>query len=141
MRGHVGRGRVDDRAEVAERQLVDEVAGVVRVERAPAAVLGLHSGQPGQRAVDGGLVARRLRAHPAQRQHHLGGVVGVGVVVVVELERPAAGRRLRPFHLPVARAVDLLAEHPPGGAAQGRVVGGQAGVGQRGHGQHGVPDR
>src|SRR5215510_8964541 len=49
----------------------------------------------------------------AQRQDDLGGVVGVGIVVVVELERPAAGGHARLAHLPVPRAADLLVEHPP----------------------------
>ena len=83
----------------------------------------------------------RALAGPAQREHDLGGVVGVGVVVVVELERPAARGQVRPAHLPVARAADLLAEHPARGAGQRGVIGGQARVGQRDHGQHGVPDR
>src|ERR1700761_9138593 len=41
VRGDIGAGRVDDRPEVTERQLVDQLAGVVGVERAPAAVLAL----------------------------------------------------------------------------------------------------
>ena len=44
--------------------LSTSVAGVVGVEGAPAAVLGLHPGQPGQRAVDGGLVLRRASGPP-----------------------------------------------------------------------------
>ena len=81
------------------------------------------------------------RSSPAQREDDLGGVVGVGIAVVVELERPAAGGQVRPAHLPVARAADLLAKHPPRGAGQRGMIGGQARVGERDHGQHGVPDR
>src|SRR5207244_4091507 len=38
VRGHVGAGRVDHGAEVTEGKLVGELAGVVRVKRAPPAV-------------------------------------------------------------------------------------------------------
>ena len=40
--------------------------------------------------------------HGSQGEHHLGGVVDVGVVDVGELERPAAGLQLRAAHRPVA---------------------------------------
>ena len=96
MGGDVGRRRVDDLAEVAERQPVGERAGVVDVEGAPAPVLGLHAEVPAHRAAHRGLHPLRVGVlDPAQREHHLGGVVDVRVVVVVELERPAAGRELR----------------------------------------------
>ena len=58
-------------------------------------------------------------ARAAQRHHHLGGVVDVGVVVVVELERPAAGREVRAPHRPVARHADLLGQHPVGALLHG----------------------
>ena len=44
--GDVGRRGVDDLAEVAERQAPAELAGVVGVERAPAAVTALHALEP-----------------------------------------------------------------------------------------------
>src|SRR6185437_3926664 len=44
VRRDVRRRRVDDLTEVAERQLGDQPLDVVRVEGAPAAVLGLHPG-------------------------------------------------------------------------------------------------
>ena len=96
VRGDVGGGRVDHRAEVAERQLLDQPAGVVGVERAPAAVARLHADRPSDAALDRRAdVGPRRRASAAQRQHHLGGVVDVGVGVVGELERPAGRRRGR----------------------------------------------
>ena len=79
---------------------------------------------------------------PAQREDDLGGVVGVGVVVVLELERPAARRGVRAADLPVARLADLLVEHPVRGAA--RAPGGprpSPASSRRDHRQHGVPDR
>src|ERR1700722_624398 len=104
VRGDVGARRVDDRAEVAERQLVNQLTGVVRVEGAPAAVLALHALEPAQAAPDRRAVAITALAQvdAAQREYDLGGVVGVGVVVVFELERPAARRGVRAAHLHTA---------------------------------------
>src|SRR5919206_302677 len=82
-------------AVAAERQPVGEGTGVVDVEGAPAAVPGLHAEVPAHPAPDGLLHPLRVVvSDPAQREDHLGGVVDVGIVVVVELERPAAGRQL-----------------------------------------------
>ena len=73
-------------------------------KQAPASrLLGLHAEQPLQAA----LQRRPLRrssgtSRAGQRTHHLGRVVGIGVEVVGELERPAAGGRVRLLHLPVA---------------------------------------
>ena len=47
-----------------------------------------------------------------QREHDDGGVVDVGVVVVRELEREAAGRRGRAAHRPVAAHAHLAAGEP-----------------------------
>ena len=61
-----------------------------------------------------------------QREHHLGRVVDVGVVGVLELERPAAGRRAGPAHRPVAARADLLgrsASRPRGRAQRRRRAG------------------
>ena len=58
-------------------------------------------------------------AHAAQREHDLGGVVDVGVVVVRELKGPAADGELGPADRPVAADAHLLAEQPGGAAAQG----------------------
>ena len=48
---------------------------------------------------------------------------------------------MRAADLPVTRLLDLLVEYPLGRGGEGFVVGCQAGVLKRGHGQHGVPDR
>ena len=115
--------RVDDLAEVAERQRRGQRAGVVGVERAPAAVAATACPTVQRHAaVDGGVApgpARDAR-DPAQREHDLGGVVDVGVVVVVELERPAARGQPGPAHRPVAADPDLLAEQPVGAAPHER---------------------
>lgn len=140
--GDVGRGRVDDLAEVAEGQLVRQGAGVVGVEGAPRPVPRLHAEVPGHPAGDGALDPGRVGVlDAAQGEDHLGRVVDVGVGVVVELERPAAGGEAGPAHGPVARADDLLAEHPVGGLDQRRMVGAQSRVGQGDRGEAGVPHR
>src|SRR6202034_3963363 len=119
-----------DRAEVAERELVDQFPGVVGVERAPAAVLALHALEPAQAAPDRRAVLRGalLEVEPAQGEDDLGGVVGVGVVVVLELERPAARGGARAADLPVALLPDLLAEDPVRGPGERLVVRLEAGV-------------
>ena len=79
--------------------------------------------------------------YAAQGEHDLGGVVDVGVVVVGELERPAARLELGPAHRPVARHQDLLAQQPVGGRDERGIVGRHAGVGQRDRRQRRVPHR
>ena len=133
----LGRG-VDDLAEVAQRQLGHDPAVVVDVERAPAAVRALHGQQPVDAAAD-----RRVRrgvAGAAQGDQHLGGVVGVGVPLVLELERPAARPAAARHEAPVADPGDLLREHPVARRLQRRVVAGGARVGQRDRRQARVPD-
>src|SRR5262245_23249114 len=90
--GDVRARRIDHLAEVAERELAAETAGVVGVEGGEAAVPALHAERPAQRAPQRGLELA-LALGPvdrAKRQDHLGGVVDVRVVVVLELEREAA---------------------------------------------------
>src|SRR5205085_3785170 len=91
VRGDVLARRVDDGAEVAEGDPVEPVARVVGVERAPAAVSGLHAGDPVERAPAGVLAGPER----AQRERDDGGVVEVGVVVVLVLEGPATGGEAR----------------------------------------------
>src|SRR5204863_7281693 len=126
-----------DLAEVAERELVEPERLVVYVERAPAAAARLHSGRPREPAVDR-LVAPMAAA---QRECDDRGVVNVGIEVVLELERPAAGRKVWPAHRPVALDGDLLADQPVGGADERGMLGAEPGVAEREHGEAGVPDR
>ena len=71
VRGDVGARRVDHRAEVAERQLVHQLAGVVRVERAPPAVLALHALEPAQAPADRRSVFPGLGSPPARQASDL----------------------------------------------------------------------
>ena len=85
---------------------------------------------------------RRVRVrHSPQREHHLGGVVGVGVAVVGELERPAARRQLRPAHRPVPGPGSPRPAASRPRVATSRVVGRDARVEQRVKCEPGVPHR
>src|SRR5207244_5198462 len=106
-------------------------------EGAPAAAARLHPGRPGQPALD--CVVAAVAAPEGER--HDGCVVDVRIEIVLELEGPAAGGELRPADGPVARNGDLLPDQPVGGAHERRVLGAEAGVPQREHGEPGVPDR
>ena len=76
----------------------------------------------------------------AQREHDDGRVVDVGVVVVRELEREAAGGELGPAYRPVALDSNLLGGEPVGAADDRRVLRREACVEERDHGQRRVPD-
>ena len=120
VRAHVLRWRVDDRTEVAEGELVEPRARVVGVERPPAAVLGLHAGDPGQSALHRILPELELAEREADDRR----VVDVRVEVVLELEGPAAGGEAGSPHGPVAGDGHLLAEQPLAGPRELRVIGG-----------------
>ena len=81
-------------------------------------------------------------AAPAQREDHLGGVVDVGVVVVRELERPAARRAGGRRTAQSPRMRHLLVEQPA--ARRARAPGGRAprpASRERDQRQRRVPDR
>src|SRR5439155_15882928 len=103
MGGDVGARLVRDLAEVAERELVEPERLVVDVERAPAAAARLHSGRPGEPAVDRPVAPV---AAPQRERDDRGVVVG-GIEVVLELDLPSAGRKVWPAHRPVALDGDL----------------------------------
>ena len=106
--------RVDHRAEVAERQLAGELAGVVGVERAPAAVRGTacRAARPTP-AVDRRLArpgdsrSRRSAEHAPRRCRRCRGSCRCRTRTP---SRPAA--RSRPAHRPVAADPDLLGQQP-----------------------------
>ena len=94
-----------------------------------------------------GLVVRRV-AVAGQQHAHQRGVVHVRVVIVGVLERPPAGRHVRPAHRPVALHVeDLPCRQPVAGCLDRRAPAGVVQVaavacfGHRHAGQAGVPDR
>src|SRR6185312_16943423 len=87
-RRYVGGRRVEQRAVIGERDVVQGIMRVVGVERAPAAVLALHADDPLAGAVDRLAVARAVEA--VEREADRGGVVDIGVMRVLVLEGPAA---------------------------------------------------
>jgi hypothetical protein len=77
----------------------------------------------------------------AQREDDFGGVVDVRVVVVLELERPAARLQVRaPLH-PVSDRAHFLADQPVRGSNHRGVVGRESGIAERDGRERGVPDR
>ena len=125
---------------VGEGDLVQVGVGVVDVKRRPTAVARLHAEDPFRRALDRLGVARL--AAPVHRPRDDRRVVDVGVVVVAELERPAAAAQLRPGQAPVPRLVEQLALAQPVEAAQHVRVGHVPGrLLQREGGEPGVPGR
>ena len=120
---------------IGKRDVVEIKVRVLRIERAPAAVGGLHADDPVARTSNrigvGGVTV------PVQQHADHSGVVDIGVVRVFVLECPAARREAGPSHAPVARdVVDLPLDKPGAGA-----IGLDARLGQRVSGQAGVPDR
>ena len=138
MGGDVHARGVDELPEVAEGQLPTQRLGVVDVEGAPSPVTALHALDPGEPPLDGG---GRVLIGSVEREHDLGGVVDVGVVVVGEFEGPAARGQRRPADGPVARDGDLLGEQVARRRDEHRVTRSETGVGEGGDGQGRVPDR
>jgi hypothetical protein len=62
---------------------------------------------------------------------HLGGVVDVGIVVVLELKGPAARNQIGPLDRPVPAGVDLLGLQPLRRPRDRRVADVIAGIGER----------
>src|SRR6185312_4596176 len=61
-RGDVARRRIEQRAVIRERNVVEVVVGVVSVERGEPAVLALHGDQPVERTLDrAGITLRQTR--------------------------------------------------------------------------------
>ena len=140
--GQIRRRLIEHRLHVGERDLVEELAEIVGIEGAPAAVPTLHAERPVHPALDRVCLVTFIR-HRDPSQHHQddGGVVGIRVPVVRELEGPAAGLEVGILHLPVAALEDLVLEKPLGGTLQCRVVARGAGVEERFRRERRVPGR
>src|SRR5262245_37371574 len=135
MRGHILTGRVDHVSEVAERQLVQPVAGVVDIEGAPAPVRRLHPDEPIEAALNG----LRPDSELAQPETDHRGIVDVRVEVVFELEGPPSRLQVGAANRPVALDADLLPEEPRAGPPQLLILRRDPRLEQRKHGQPGVP--
>ncbi len=129
---------------VGERNVVQVVLRVFRLERTPAAVAALHADHPFARprygfAIDLGMRERRRAMHG--HDHHRR-VVDVRVVVVVVLECPTARPHIRTARNPVAAHVENLQRTQPREPALGGLLGMRlASFEQRVRHERGVPDR
>ncbi len=147
-RRDVGGRRIEQRAVVGERDVVEVVVGVVGVEGGETAVAALQAldplAGPGDRlgVVRATLAGAEAGLRPVHRHRHHGGIVEVGIMGVVVLERPAAGTHVRLAGRPVALDVEHLEGLEPfeGGAGLALVVL-AAGLHQGVGGERRVPDR
>ena len=100
---------------VGERDVVEIIFEVVDVERGPAAIAALHALDPLAAARDRGIVfvAAGLPPRAIHRHDHDGGVVEIGIMGIVVLERPAARPHVGAFHGPVALEVQHLPRLQP----------------------------
>ena len=132
---------------IGERNVIEIMIGVVGVESGPCAVSALQSLDPFARARDRLGMSVRGAAHAAaigavHRHRHHGGVVGVGIMRVGVLERPAARPDVRTPGGPVALDVEDLERLEPVERRPHRLGAGvAAGFEQRVGGERGVPDR
>ncbi len=97
--GDIGASRIEHGVVIGERNVAQELPIIVDVEGRPAAVLRLHGEKPVERTVLAGLLGfgiggTRMR----EAEHHHGGIVDIGIVVVTEFKGPAGGFRVGPFH-------------------------------------------
>ena len=144
MGGNIGAGRIQHFPEIGKGQFRQIFAVVILVKGGPTAVFALQGQQPIHAATDGRLPARfLLRSQPGlgQGNDNLSSVIHIRVQVVVELERPAAGLRLGDAHLPIPRSIHLPCQQPAGGAAETRILRGNAGFQQGLLRQAGIPHR
>ncbi len=143
-RGDILGRRIEQSAVVGERDVVEIVEFVVGVERAPGAVLALHADDPFARRRDRGakVALRREPLRAFHRHHHHGGIVGIGIMRIGVLERPAAGLEIGAPRDPVTLHIEDLLGRQPVEALAGRVDSALAADLQQGvAGEPGVPDR
>ncbi len=139
-RADIGARRVEQRAVIGERDVIEIEMHVVGVERAPPAVAALHAEDPFLGAVDRLAVAGPVEA--VERQGNRGGVVEIGVMRVGVLERPAARPQPGTGRGPVADRVEhLLVGEPVDRAADRRRKPRVADLHQRVAGERAVPHR
>src|SRR6266849_9462895 len=139
--GDVGGRRIDHGVVVGERNVAEEAAVIVAIKRAPAAIAILHAEKPLDAAANGAFHAGRIGIFYALERHQdEGGVVDVGIKIIAEFERPAAGLGVFVLDLPVAGTEDLLRKHPVRGFDQRGMIGGKTGFLERNHGDASIPD-
>ena len=110
--GNVARRRIQQRAMIGERDRVQIVTGVVRIERAKSAVAALHADEPVKGTPHAVCIAGRV-ARLMHRPNDDCRIVKIGVIAVRELERPAPARQIRSTHAPVAGFIEELSRLQP----------------------------
>ena len=100
--GQVRCGRIDQCLQIGERNLVQQVLGVVLVEGGPAAVLTLHTEAPVDPPLYGFILAV-ADLYILDRHHDETGIVYIGVPVVLEFEGPPSRLQVGRLDLPVSR--------------------------------------
>ena len=104
MGRHVSGRRIEQLAEIAERDLGQDLLVVVLIESAPATAAALHGDQPIDAELDRLLNTLRLPlrivAERRQGDQRNGGVVDVGVRIVRVFERPGAGLHIGKLQRP-----------------------------------------
>ncbi len=112
-----GRG-IEHGVVIGERNVLEDHAVVIFVERRPAAVLALHGEESSRwRAAPTRADSVRWddRVREAEADH--GGVIDVGIKLVIEFEVPAAGLTFFVFNFPVADGADLFLQRPVGSSS------------------------
>ena len=109
---------------VCERNVLEDHAVVILVERRPTAIAALHGKNP----IDCALYRLALippigMFHLSQSQADHRAVVHVRIELVVELKVPAAGYPLFIFYLPIARVANLLLQNPIGALDHAGIIG------------------
>ena len=98
---------------IREWNVIQKLQIVFVIERAPAAIFVLHADQPGKPALHRTAQTLGIGIGDAtQRHQHEGGIVNVRIKLVLEFKRPATGRSLWIFDLPVSRTENLIPDHP-----------------------------
>ena len=127
MGRHILRRVIENLAEIAEGYLGHQPLRVVLIERAPAAVPGLHPQKPAPAPLQGPLLAPAVRQPgPGQADDHLSRVVRIRIEIVLELEGPASRFDALDLDLPISPGQHLLPQQPAAGLRHSRVVRRQA---------------
>ena len=126
---------------IGERDVVEDGAASVRVERAPAAVRALHAQEPAQPPLDGGRRRSGRGGRPVethQRPWRCRRGRGRSRCRTGTASRP--GSHARALDLPVARHRDLPVDQPVGARGRAGWPAGSPEASERVEGQRGVPD-
>ena len=144
MGGHIRAGRIQSFPEIGKGDLGDIFPVVILVKRGPPPAARLHPLNPFHPPPDrllppGILILRQPRQR--QRDDHLRRIVNVGILVVMKLKGPPAGRRVFRPHLPIALRQNLVVHQPAAGTLHHRIIRRHPRLQQRHLRQTGIPHR